>query len=282
MDDDFIPSQRFTYEQWTARGGTRAGLRRELELGRCVRVARGVYAPAADDRTLGRAAQIRHAVQAGHVVLPLVEAAHFHGLWTPPSIPAQLLSADGRRQIPPQHLLEYRGLLIPTKAWTALALGRWQPLQGALIGIDSALRVGVHKGELTEIAMGMRRWPGVRLLKQAIEAGDGLSESALESWSRGLMIAAGLPAPALQHVVVADGVRMRADFAFVEQRVIGEADGESKYVADPRQALHDEKRRQARLQAAGWVVVRWGWSEVHPNPRRWLDGLAAQLRKRTR
>ena len=109
MDDDFLPLQRFTYQQWLARGGTRAGLRRLCEMGQYQRVAQGVYAPTATATPPGRSAQVRHAVQAGQVVLPLLEAAQFHGLWTPPHIPTQLLSADGRRQIPPTQLIEHRG-----------------------------------------------------------------------------------------------------------------------------------------------------------------------------
>lgn len=279
MDNEFTPGSRFTYRQWLDRGGTRAGLRRQLEQGRLARVAYGVYAPAQPDGVAAPHTRIRQAVHEGRVALPLLEAAAFHELWTPPDIPTPLLSADGRRQIAPQYLLEHGGLLIPTKAWTAIALARWQPLHGALIGIDSALRAGVTKAELVNVSKSMRRWPGVGALKAAIEAGDALSESPLESWSRGLMLAAGLPRPALQHLVEADGLRMRADFAFLEQRVIGEADGHTKYGDDPRQALREEKRRQARLQAAGWIVVRWGWAEVRRDPSRWLHGLTSTLRR---
>ena len=98
------------------------------------------------------------------------------------------------------------------------------------------------------------------------------------------MIEAGLPEPELQFVVRAGGMTMRCDFAWPEQGLIGEADGIDKYGKgqDARDAIAAEKRRQARLQAADYVLYRWGWHEVHPQWEVWLAGLRRELERRRR
>lgn len=61
----------------------------------------------------------------------------------------------------------------------------------------------------------------------------------------------------------------RVDFFWAEYRVIGEADGRVKYVDESSpEALWAEKLRQERLENAGFIVVRWTWSEHFNDPFR--------------
>ena len=54
--------------------------------------------------------------------------------------------------------------------------------------------------------------------------------------------------------------RGRVDFLWREHRTVGEADGAAKY-ADPRRA-RAQLERDARLRAAGFEVVHFGWREL--------------------
>jgi very-short-patch-repair endonuclease len=112
-----------------------------------------------------------------------------------------------------------------------------------------------------EYALGfLTGWQGVVAARRAVAHVDPASESPLESRSRGWFIDAGIrgfdvgmPIPVGSHLYW-------ADFCDRERRIIGEADGWTKYgddTASIREALAREKRRQAELEADGWRVVRW-------------------------
>lgn len=115
----------------------------------------------------------------------------------------------------------------------------------------------------------LEEWKGLKGLGTVREAAtlarDG-AQSALESISRFHFMAAGLPEPLLQVPFHDDeGLIGYADFVWEGLKVIGEADGLSKYAT--RADLIAEKRREDRLRALGWIVVRWTWDELFRNPR---------------
>jgi hypothetical protein len=119
--------------------------------------------------------------------------------------------------------------------------------------------------------------PGWRLSPCAldvIEFADARAESPLESISRAGIHLAGLPAPELQLPFRdARGLIGYTDFAWPEAGVVGEADGDVKYL-DPafrsgrtaEQVVLDEKIREDRLRGIGLRVVRWRW-ETARQPR---------------
>jgi hypothetical protein len=88
--------------------------------------------------------------------------------------------------------------------------------------------------------------------------------------SRALIHVLGLPAPVLQHAFYdSDGFIGRTDFFWPEYGVIGEFDGDAKYLEDDllggstaREAVLAEKKREDRLRALGYTVVRWDWKAV--------------------
>ncbi len=86
-----------------------------------------------------------------------------------------------------------------------------------------------------------------------------LAESPLESLTRLCIVDANLPTPELQSWVEGAGWRYRVDMLWREERVIAEADGKIKYEGD---ALWREKRRQERLERAGFRVVRVLWDDI--------------------
>ena len=64
------------------------------------------------------------------------------------------------------------------------------------------------------------------------------------------------------------GFVARTDFAWEEQRVIGEFDGRVKYGRllrpgqDPGDIVFEEKRREDAIRDLGWGVVRWTWADL--------------------
>ena len=88
--------------------------------------------------------------------------------------------------------------------------------------------------------------------------------------SRAFIHAAGFEAPVLQQQFSdASGLLGYTDFYWKRSRVVGEFDGEEKYVKPeflkgrtPSQAVVEEKNRENRIRALGNNVVRWDWAEL--------------------
>lgn len=186
--------------------------------------------------------------------------------------------------LPAEHVAEVDGLRCTTVPRTAVDLARGSDLPAALVVMDSAMRLllarripdltrrlrsdsvgrdAVEEARASLRAAGefVRGWPGGRTVAAAVDAADPRSESPFESWSRGWMLAVGLPAPELNVVVRGRSGRVYVgDFVWGEERVIGEADGVGKYGRtgpEIRSALRAERERQSDLEADGWRVVRW-------------------------
>lgn len=143
-------------------------------------------------------------------------------------------------------------------------------------------RPPLDPAELATVLAGATGWPGAPGARRVIAVADGRSESVGESRSRIALRAAGLPDPVLQWRVVArDGTSMRTDFAWPQQRTVGEFDGRVKYGRllrsgqDPGQIVFDEKRREDRLRELGLSVVRWTWADLDA-----FDEIAAGIRAR--
>jgi hypothetical protein len=90
------------------------------------------------------------------------------------------------------------------------------------------------------------------------------------------------PAPEPQYRVPTPDRRFlgRCDFGWPALGVLAEFDGKKKYgrlLREPGQTAEDvlieEKRREDRLRALGWIVIRWMWRDLY-RP----DALITQLR----
>lgn len=224
-------------------------------------------------------------------------AAHLLDMWDPfPRSPLVHVTEAGRSgrtdgvlrvhgaSLPHDHVTVVEGLRCTTAPRTAVDLAGGGDLPAALVVMDSAMRILVGRripdltrrlragsvdrsaieaarDELRDAGEFVRLWPGGRTVAAAISAADARSESPFESWSRGWMLAVGLPAPELNQVVHGrSGRSYVGDFVWAEERVIGEADGVGKYGrtgTEIRAALRAERERQSDLEADGWRVVRW-------------------------
>ncbi|OFI39079.1 hypothetical protein BIU82_15655 [Arthrobacter sp. SW1] len=122
-----------------------------------------------------------------------------------------------------------------------------------------------------------RRW-----VASVVAFADPRSGSAGESLSRARIHALGFPPPELQASFQDDdGFVARTDFHWRKFRLIGEFDGDAKYLRDEyldghssREAVLAEKKREDRLRALGFTVVRWDWATAN-DPERLKRKLAA-------
>ena len=180
--------------------------------------------------------------------------------------------------LPDEHVIAVNGVPVTTPARTVVDLARWVSFRGGVVVADSAMRLGVTRGELEKVARECVRWPGVRKAREVIAFADGLAATPLESISRVAFRALGLPVPELQVTLVRDewgNPKIIVDFFWPEFRVVGEADGMFKYEDADGVSLRAEKLRQEELEARGYIVVRWTWDDIWRRP----EWVAMRLRR---
>lgn len=159
------------------------------------------------------------------------------------------------------------GLRVTDATRTVIDSARITGLESAVTIADAALHTEqTTKEALLEQLNRMRDWPGARNAGRVVEFADGRAESVGESWARIVMDAAGLPRPKLQ-VELPTGDRV--DFLFVEYMTVVEFDGRHKYGRllkageEPGDVAWREKRREDRIRAQGYQVVRLVWADLY-------------------
>jgi hypothetical protein len=163
--------------------------------------------------------------------------------------------------LPPTHLTVVQGLSATGVPRTVADIARTLPFRDAVVVGDAALRRGVPRSVLAETIDECAGWADVGKARQAIGFLDGRSESALESVSRAIMHERDLPPPEIQITVeYSETIFYRLDFYWRAQRVIGEADGLSKYQTPD--VLRAEKVRQEHLEQMDHNIVRWTFGEM--------------------
>lgn len=179
-------------------------------------------------------------------------------------------------------VVEVDGLLVTSVARTVLDLAIAEPLLGSVTALDRALHVDRRRATppLVTIDAIWRSYANRMPFRGHVRARDAIefavpdADSPLESVSRVNMRAIGCPRPELQaRFDDYRGLIGFSEFYWEGHKLVGEADGRSKYV-DPRyrhgrtleQVLLDEKARADRIRALGLGISRWGWEiGVHPD-----------------
>ena len=285
----------FTTAQALRAGWTSHALRHATDHGLLVRLRDGVYAvplePAASPyldaaarlRRLGMAVALTHsrmtlshATAAACQDLPLLATPPLPCVTYARRLRGAVAGAHlHRARLRDGHVVRRGPMLLTSVPRTVVDLGRDVGADACIAAADAALRSrattpAALAGVLTDCA----GWSHTRRAAHAIALADPAAESVLESISRLRMNDAGLPMPRLQSdvVTVERGFCGRVDFYWDEFGVAGEADGMGKY-DDRVLSLRDEKRRQASMEDAGLVLVRWSWDELDR-----FDVVAARLR----
>jgi len=293
--------ETYRWSELTRLGHTQDQVRAQMRAGNLVKVRHGVYAPASE---VGYAEQHTRLVQATMrglkpgAVVSHFSAALLHGLPVPA---AQLdrvwITRSGERTsrvkgsvrlhrapLARADCTRVQGLPVTSLARTAVDVACRLDFPTGVAVVDAALARSVARHDLQAVVLSTRGATGIGRAREAVEFGDGRSESVGESRSRALMLQYGVPLPDLQRELHdRDGFIGRVDFWWEQQRVVGEFDGKIKYSrelapgGDPAEALWLEKRREDRIRRARHGVVRWTWRDL-TRPRSWADGLIAALR----
>jgi hypothetical protein len=209
--------------------------------------------------------------------------------------------AGVRRHFAPREglaVVEREGLLVTDRVRTVLDLAAFTPFAKAVAPVDHVLRSdpnqrlrAITKAELEAGIGSVYSAAAVGRIRAVLEFADPCSGSAGESYSRGLMHAAGFEAPVLQQKFVnSEGLVGYSDFFWKESRVVGEFDGEGKYLKPEflkgrtaAEAVILEKKRENKIRSLGFDVVRWDWKELMTPGK--VEGMLAEAgvpRRRTR
>lgn len=178
-------------------------------------------------------------------------------------------------QLGDEDVEEHDGLLVTSIARTVLDIAAASNFLSAVTVIDHALRIDrfgrtpplVSKAELWQMWEARLPFGGHARSSAVIEFGETKADSPLESVSRVNMQVIGCPRPELQSAF-SDylGFIGETDFHWPEFHLVGEADGDRKYLDEAyrsgrtvEQVMIDEKVREDRLRAVPLGVSRWRW-----------------------
>jgi very-short-patch-repair endonuclease len=106
------------------------------------------------------------------------------------------------------------------------------------------------------------------------------TESHLETLAWQLLRDEGFPAPARRYIILDERGKpvARVDFAFVEARVVIEADGYGSH-SSPADLQRDRTRQNA-LVRLGWTVYRTTWADITQRPHAVAGEIAQLLRSK--
>lgn len=156
----------------------------------------------------------------------------------------------------PEHATVVNGIRVTTLERTVIDCALSETAPGGLMVADAALHRGADRTLCTRILATMAGRRGVVRGREVLAFADGGAESAGESLTRAVLLAAGLPAPVTQVAVQTHQGNFWGDLGWPRYRVLIEYDGRTKYANAPLDVLLAEKRREDALREAGWRVIR--------------------------
>jgi very-short-patch-repair endonuclease len=182
------------------------------------------------------------------------------------------------RCLVPEQRTESKGIPCTTVARTLVDLGS----VGDDTGVERAWRRAEMLGLLDVGAVhdalgtghGRRGASVVRGLLDE-QGADAITRSELEERFLVLCRDAGLPRPAVNTRLEANGATYEVDFLWRTQRLVAETDGWGPHRT--RDAFESDRRRDAALLVAGLRVVRFTWRKVTVEPDSVADTLRALL-----
>lgn len=181
--------------------------------------------------------------------------------------------------LPEADIVTVDGLRVTSGERTLLDCARLLPFIDAVVLADQAHRFGLTRVRLETRLPEWTGRRGVRRARRVLDAMDTRSESVGETLTRLMLAESVLPAPELQWVIVGRTGSYRADFAWPEQRLVLEFDGECKYTHAAAAVIRNERRREIEIQELGWTVIRVGWHDVVRTPAATVARIETALRR---
>ena len=242
------------------------------------RVARGLYVHSSvPDDPVVILGGVRRLLPEGAVFAGR-SAAALQGVRVPYGDPIQVIApgASGasrgafvnlsRADLDPGDVLCHCGVPATSLPRAALDICRETPLVEAVALLDEMLHDGfVAPDLLTEAVERWRGKHGIDRLRSAARLADGRSESPMETRLRLLLIRAGLPRPEVQADIHDAQGRFiaRVDLFYPDVRLCIEYDG-----ANHRDRLEEDDRRQNRILAANYGLLRYTAADFRGDQRR--------------
>jgi Protein of unknown function (DUF559) len=257
-----------------------------------VRLSRDTYLSRSDDGDLRtRLPAILMTAPAGSVISHQTAAA----LWrveipmAPPEQPAHLTVPPGskarnrrdrrvhRGHLRPEDVETWWGMPVTTPARTWRDLGAALEPAALLAVTDQLLGFLCRPADLQQALTRTPSGRGAARCRRVLAVADPRVDSPMESVTRWLLHAAGLPRPVLQYRALDDRGRQIGfgDMAWPEHKVLVEFDGN---VHRERRVFVDDLRRQNRLVLEGWIVLRFTSADVLGRP----DEVVAAVRRALR
>lgn len=177
-------------------------------------------------------------------------------------------SVHSSRVLPAEHLTVVNGIPTTRVARTVFDLASVLHPMRVERAVDSLLASGaLDLDSLRAVVrdIGKRGRTGTALMRRVLDArepaGPGVPASELEARFVALMRQCGLPVPACQ-LDLGDGRSWigRVDAAYPKFRLVVELDGRCWH--DAKLDLEADQRRDQRLCAAGWRVIRLRWQQL--------------------
>ncbi|KQU65293.1 DUF559 domain-containing protein [Phycicoccus sp. Root101] len=261
------------------RAVTRGELERAVASGEVTRASRGRYALPTDDRTR----RLAHELTGTAVLISAASHWGWARMWEPrrPQIcvpRGRNISRDDRAQVD----LRWRTLApgdivdswVTSRERTLLDCAALLPFAEALAITDSALRDrSVHPSQLSNRLTDVPRLHRSRTRRVFAQASP-LAANPFESALRA--VALGVPGLDVRCQVRIDDDRGwvgRVDLADESLRIALEAD--SMEYHGERDAMDRDVARYTRLTCAGWLVLRFTWSQVMTRPA-WVAEMLAK------
>ncbi|HWJ62949.1 MAG TPA: DUF559 domain-containing protein [Acidimicrobiales bacterium] len=283
----------FTREQFDGLGLPRSTLRVLLETGWCSKVARGVYRVEAAPRTRAQAL-----LAAGLAHRPVAPTCHEAAadLWGVPTfstaLPSVLIEhARNRRTelglvygtllLPKRHIVARDDIPVTTIARTLFDLAGILHEQRVGKALDFAIsRKMCTLRQVNQVffalaGQGRRGTVAMRTLLE--ERGEGYVPPAteLERIGRKVFVEGGLPTPEFEVHLGDDDLIGRVDCYWREARLVVELDGARYH--DGLSARESDRRRDNRLMAQGWRVLRFTWDDLTLRPVETVRTIRAAL-----
>lgn len=166
--------------------------------------------------------------------------------------------------IPPDEVTRLHGLPTTTPARTLLDLAGVLDLGQLRLAINEAHANRLHLSpslpELVERHPRRKGAANLRLLIAENQVGLGITKRQFETRFFGFLVEFDFPMPLINHPILVEGETFVVDFAWPEARLIVETDGDAFHSTPQKRA--SDKRRDRRLRAIGWSVIRVAWDHL--------------------
>jgi predicted transcriptional regulator of viral defense system len=259
--------------------------------GRLHRIHHGVYSIAPPELLSRRGHYMAAVLACGdNAVLSHRSAAALHGLRATArsrievTVPGRVrryragLQVHRSTTLTPADVTVKDGIPVTTVARTLADLADVLPDRAVERALEQAASLEILDGRALNDQLA--RHPRAACLRRLTKRGPIASptESDLEELFLSECRRAGLPEPERQgYIDPGDGGPMiRADFVWSDQRLIVETDGARTH--GTRRSFESDRRRDQRLIAAGWRVIRVTWRQLIESPQEVIDLLTALLR----